>query len=153
MFLEYKAPPEYFFPLRADDLFCGLAPKSFAFLAKIHQTKQFEKGVRFFSGGDSVREVYILRKGKARLLLNDEFKNLRVARTIELNELFGLTEMLAGLPCATDARAITLCTCECFERADFIGFMRSEPEVCFRLLKLLGLNLQKSYKLLFSSIN
>ena len=153
MFLEYKAQFEHHCPLLADDLFRNLSPKSFASLAKIKQTKQFEKGVRFFSKGDSARCVYILQKGKAHLLLTDESKDKHIERLIAPNEIFGLTEAIMNLHYETDAEAITPCTFEFIEREDLLGFLRGKPEVCLELVKLLGLNFQKSYKLFFSSIN
>jgi CRP-like cAMP-binding protein len=153
MFIECQAQPEYFFPLFADKLFCDLSPESLKSLNKIKETKQFRKGFRFFSGEEMPHCIYILREGKVQLLLNDKSKDLQLARLIEPNEIFGLTEIIADLPYEMNAETITLCTCECFEREDFIRFLFSEPEVCFRLVKLLSLNLQKSYELLFSSIN
>ena len=152
MFLENKVTSEYFFPLLADDLFCDLKPKSFASLAKIKQTKQFEKGARLFSRGDAARAIYILQKGKAQLLLNEEFKNLRIARVIQPHEIFGLTETIANLPYETDAETITRCACEFIEREDFIGFLQNEAALRLRLVRLLGTNLHKSRQLFFSSI-
>lgn len=152
MFLEYKAQSEYFLPLLADDLFRDLSQESLESLNKIKETKQFRKGFSFFSGGEMPRRIYLLREGKAQIFLNDRSKDIQIERLIEPNEIFGLIETIANPPYETNAETITLCTCECFEREDFISFLRNEPEVCFRLVKLLGLNLQKSYKLLFSSI-
>ena len=149
MFPEHKLRSEYFFPLFADDLFCDLTPKSLKSLDKIKQTKQFEKDVCFFSSGEIPRCFYILRKGKAQLLLND----IHIVRLIEPNEILGLTVMIADMPCETDAETITPCICEFIKREDFIRFLRNEPEVSFRLVRMLGLHLQKNRQLFFSSIN
>lgn len=153
MFLEYKLHPEYYFPLLADNLFSALMHESIESFDKIKKIKRFAKGDCFFSRGDAPCSIYVLRAGRAQMLLNYKLKNIQIARLIEPNEIFGLTEMIANLPHETDARTITACTCECIGREDFIRFLHDEPEVSFRLLQLLGLNLQKSYKLLFSSIN
>ena len=149
MLLEYKAKSEYFFPLLADQLFCDLTPKSLKSFDKIKQTKRFEKGICFFSRGDMPHFIYLLREGEAELLLNDELKNINIARLIEPNEIFGLTEAIVNLAYETDAKTITSCVCECIGRDDFIHFLEGEPKVCFRLLQLLGLNLQKSYQRFF----
>jgi CRP-like cAMP-binding protein len=151
MSLEYKVKSEYFFPLFADNLFCDLTTKSLKSLDTIKHTKRFQKGVCFFSRGDMPNFIYLLREGKAELLLNDKLNDINIARLIEPDEIFGLTETIVNLPYETGAQTITSCICECIGREDFIRFLQDAPEVCFRLTHLLALNLQKSYR--FSSIN
>jgi len=151
MSLEYRVKFEYFFPLFADNLFCDLTPKSLKSLDTIKHTKRFQKGTSFFSRGDMPNFIFLLREGKAQLLSNNELKDINIVRSIEPNEIFGLTEMILNLPYETGAQTITPCICECIGREDFIRFLQDKPEVCFRLTRLLALNLQKSYR--FSSIN
>jgi CRP-like cAMP-binding protein len=153
MSVEYKVTSEYFFPLFAGDLFCDLKPGSSAAFAKIKQTKQFQKGACIFLRGDAARRIYILRAGKAQLLLNEEFKNKRIARVIEPNEILGVTEAIVNLPYETDAETIAPCTCEFIDRDDFIRFLQNETELRLRLVRLLATNLQKSRQIFFSSIN
>ena len=148
----YKLEPGYLFPILADNLFCGLTAKSCASLAKIKQTKKFHEGETFFSAGEMPCRVYVLREGAARIVLNTA-QNLTASRSIEPNEIVGLTETMANLPYEIKAEAVTSCLCECIRREDFIRFLHDEPEVCFRLVETLGLNLQKAYKFLFFSIN
>lgn len=144
MSLEYDVKSEYFFPLFADKLFGGLTPKSRKSLDKIKQTRQFQKGAHLFAAGDMPCRVYILQKGRARLLFNDELKDIHIAHPIVPNEIFGLTEMIVNLPYETDAETITVCTCECIESEDFIRFLHNDPQVCFRLLQLLAANIKKA---------
>ena len=148
MSLEHKSKSAYFFPLLADDLFCDLTPGSLASLDRIKQTKRFAKNTCFFARDDTPRRIYLLRRGKAQLLLNEDSKNISFGRLIEPNEIFGLTETIANLPYETEAKTITACTCECIGRRDFIRFLKDEPEICFRLVRLLGTNLQKSFSLI-----
>lgn len=152
MRLEDKLEPGFLFPILADNLFCGLAAKSLASLAKIKQTKKIHKGETFFSVGEMPCCVYVLREGAARIILK-RAGNIMANRVIEPNEIIGLTETIANLPYEMKAEAVTSCLCECIRREDFIRFLRNEPEVCFRLVETLGLNLQKAYKFLFFSIN
>ncbi len=152
MFEAIRVKIKYFYLPSADDLFCDLTPESLASLEKIKQIKRLRKEARVFSTGDLPVGIYMLREGRAQLHLNDESKEERIARLIEPNAIFGLTEAFANLPYETDAETITPCLCEFIERADFIYFLQNEPEVCFRLARLLALNLQKADRL-FSSIN
>lgn len=153
MLLEYKVESEYLFPLLTDNLFCDLTPKSRKSLDKIKQTKRFEKGVCFFSRGEMPCCVYLMREGIGQLLLNNAVKDIKIARLIFPNEIFGLTEAIAELPYETKAEALTTCVCECIGQSDFISFLCDEPEVCFRLARQLGSHLQKRHELFVSSIN
>jgi len=144
--LNYEIRSEHFFPLFAGDLFCDLTPESLEALAHIKQTKQLQKGVSFFAAGDTPRYIYLLVKGEAQLFFNDNLKGIDIARLIKPNEIVGLIEMILNLPYETDARTITSCICENIGREDLIRFLHEEPEVCFRLVQLLSLNLQKSYQ-------
>jgi CRP-like cAMP-binding protein len=92
--------------------------------------------------------IYLLVKGKVQLLLNGK----DVIQFIEPDEIFGLTEAIANLPYEMNAETSSTCLCECIGREEFIRFLQTEPEVCFRLVQMLGLNLQKSYQLFISSI-
>ena len=148
---ENKLEPEYLFPILADNLFSGLTAESLASLAKIKKTKKIRKGV-IFSVGQMPCCIYVLREGEAQIVLNDP-ENMPTARPVEPKEIIGLTEAVANMPYEIKVEAVTSCLCECIRREDFIRFLHSEPEVCFRLAEILSSNLQKSYKLFFSSIN
>lgn len=143
MFLEYKVKFEFFFPLFADNLFCDLTPESLESLDKIKQTKQFQKGRHLFSEGDFPCRIYILRKGKAQILFNDKTNDMIISRLIQCDEILGLTEAILNLPYETETRTATPCIVEYIGRDEFIKFLHSEPDVCFRLLRLSCRNLQK----------
>jgi CRP-like cAMP-binding protein len=153
MFLEYDVITEYTLPLSADKLFDDLTPPTLKAFNKIKRTRIFKKSACFFSRGEIPGGVYILRAGRAQIVCRDEFKVTKTVRSIGRNEIFGLTEIFSDLPFELHAETLTPCICECFGRDEFIKFLHGEPEVCFRLLQVLGANLQKSYKLLLSSIN
>lgn len=144
---EIKAKPDYFFQLSANRLFGDLARQSRKSLVAIKQTKQFPKGAHLFVAGDMPCCIYLLVKGKAQLFSDDK----NIVQFIEPDEIFGLTEAILNLPYEINAETLTPCLCACIEREEFIRFLQTEPEVCFRLAQMLGLNLQKSYQLFISS--
>jgi CRP-like cAMP-binding protein len=152
MYPGFNEKYEYFSLPSADDLFGDLTPESLESLNKIKQTKRLRKGMCLFSPGDSPGGIYLLREGRAQLLLNVGSSGEHFARLIEPNVLLGLTETFAGQPFETRAETITPCLFEFIERADFVQFLQEEPQVCFRLAQVLALNLQKTYRF-FSSIN
>lgn len=148
--LEIKSPLAYFSPLFADGLFCAPVTGPGVSFADIKHIKQFEKGVYLFEAGDVAGCIYRLIKGEARLLLSDESQEMRISRLMELNEVLGLSEVICGIPYKIGAKAITACTCEYVGREDLIRFLHDDPEAGSRLARLLGSNLQNSYKFISS---
>jgi len=150
MLIEEQTISEYFFgnAFSADLLFCDLSPRTGQFLTAIKQKKLFKKDEIVFANRQMPCCVYFLREGKAELSTNLTPPENNLVRAVEPNEILGLTEAIGGLPYETSVKTLTPCLFECIERADFIGFLQTEPEVCFRLLHLLGTNLQKFYQFL-----
>ncbi len=152
MLLEFQIKSDNFFPLPADDLFSALTAKSRRALERLKITKRFEKGASFYSAGDAPRRVYVMREGAGQILLESVSKDILFKRLIVPNEIFGLTETIVGEPYEMRAETITPCVCECIARADFVRYLRDEPQICFRLAEMLAANLQKNRRLFFSSI-
>jgi CRP-like cAMP-binding protein len=144
MLNEHQANSECFFgnAFLADDLFYGLLPETQNSLLAVKQTKRFAKDELIFASGQMPCFVYFLKTGEAQVLYNAV-----VVRPVKRNEILGLTEAITNLPYETSVKALTPCLFECVRREDFIRFLQSEPETCFRLLQMLGANLQKVYQL------
>lgn len=149
MLLEKNSKEESIFCnlISANCLFCDLSPEALESLARIKNMIRVQKGVFIFARGDIPSCVYILLDGQAQLVTKDG----KPVCLVEPNEILGLTEMITSLPCQMNAETITPCICERINQEDFIAFLQDEPEICFRLAQLLGLNIQKRYKSLCSS--
>jgi CRP-like cAMP-binding protein len=146
MILKIKSNLEYFSPFFADVLFSATTSESAAALACVKHTTEFPGGGRLFSVGELPRNIYRFIKGRARLQLNPESKEINISRLVEPNEILGFTEAILDLPYQTNASAITSCICECITREDLLEFLHREPEICFRLARRLAENLQNNSK-------
>lgn len=131
--------------LLADELFGDLAPPSRDALERLKRIRNFSKNARFYAEGEARRRVFVLLSGRARF-----FSGAVGGRIVAPREILGLTELLADEPYKTSAAAVTPCVCECFRGEDLLRFLRAEPEVCFRLVKMLNFNLLKTYQILRS---
>jgi CRP-like cAMP-binding protein len=153
--LKHNARIERFFgnSFSADHLFCGLSPKTLKTLTRIKQKEHFPKGIFICKTGNMPHGVYILFQGQAQLNISIEPNEKNVIRPVEPNEIIGLTETLANLPFKTNILTITPCIFEFIESDAFLHFLHDESEICFRLVQLLGLNLQKSYQLFCTSLS
>ncbi len=144
MLIERQKISEHFFSsaLCADDLFCGLPPEAANSLSAIKRDKHFAKGETVFTGGQMPCCIFILLEGEAEIHHQGE------TYSIKQNEILGLTEALANLPYEISVKAAAPCRFECIRRDEFLAFLQTQPEICFRLLQKLGANLQKIYRFL-----
>lgn len=147
MLLKNRTSQEYLFGngFCADMLFCNLPPKSLEFLTRVKHKKQFQKGTAVISEGDLPQCVYVLLRGQAQVLLKKKLNEQTVVRFVEPNEIFGLTEAISNSPFEISVETISPCLFEIIARRDFISFLHNDSSVCFRLVQLLGFNIQKSY--------
>ncbi len=145
MLNKQQANSECFFgnAFLADDLFCGLSPETLHSLLAVKQTKRFTKDEMVFAVEQMPCCIYILTTGDAQFFYAAEL----FGRSVKRNEILGLTEAITDLPYEISVKTTAPCVFECLGRDDFIRFLRNEPEVCFRLLQMLGANLQKVYGL------
>jgi CRP-like cAMP-binding protein len=132
--------------LSAERLFRAASPNIVKNLSRIKQEKSFPEKVSICAVGDTPRGIYILLHGKAQYSRDTETGGKNVLRQIEPNEIVGLTETLAEVPCEINAETVTPCVFEFIESGDLLRFLRRQPDVCFRLAQLLADNLQKSYR-------
>lgn len=144
---QYKNQERFFGrPFLAGQLFCGLSRKTSQALSEIKHPVLFNKSQIIYGIRDLPNNIYILRKGKARLFIATEQKPHCAVRDILINEVIGLPESLAYFQYETGIEAATTCICDSIERKDLIGLLEGNSELCYRLLGVLGDNLNKSYK-------
>lgn len=128
----------------ADDLFRSLAPEVEERLFAARRRKHFGANELIIARAEKPCLIYLLRQGTAQIVYHDE----QPARLLAQNEILGLTEALSNLPCEITVRTVSPCSFDCITHDDFLEFLQNEPEVCFRLLQILGTNLQKLFRLL-----
>lgn len=136
--------------LYADILFCDLSPKTIKFLSLKKKVIRFDKGVSVCQTNAFPKGVYILLQGQSKLSFIDLSGKTHFIRLVKPNELVGLIELLADVENETILETITPCLFEFISRKDFLKFLHNESETCFRLLKPLSFNLQKSYQMIRS---
>ena len=148
MLLEYETRQSFLFRngFLADMLFCNLTPKSLEYLTRIKHKKQFPKGATVISEGAPPTDICVLLKGQARIVFNTKLQNGIVNRFAEPNEIFGLTETISNSPFEISIETITPCLFETISGGDFLRFLHKDSRVCFRLVQLIGFNLEKSYR-------
>lgn len=147
-----SAPKSDFFlgnPVWSEDLFTGLPGSVSRKIAGARKFRRVEKGAALFTRGERAEAVFTLVSGNARLVV-DTGSHRCLTRSIELGEVFGLPEAVADGSYETSVIAETVCVFEEVKASDFSFILHRSPQLCFRLVKVLGTNLDTGRRLLSS---
>jgi CRP-like cAMP-binding protein len=124
---------------RDDELFLALSPLSLAHVEEMRSRIEVASATRVFGAGDDPEAVYVLVSGDAHIVDARE----RPLRFASRREMIGITEIVCAEPHCFGVRTVTECVFYRIEREEFLSFLRSEPDICFKLLEILGRNLRQ----------
>lgn len=141
MLIENGTISEKFFgtAFLADELFKNLPPDAAEKLRAITKRQNFEANSSVFTRGQKTNCIYLLREGSAQIVFHDD----QPAGFAVKGEIFGLTEALSNLPFEASVKTLTACSFDCIDGDELADFLQKEPEICFKLVRVLGTNLQK----------
>ena len=137
---------DHFFDSRlcVNQLLKDLSPVTVRAFESVKRTRAYPKGSLIFSEGESPQGVYLLRQGRARLILDLGRKRERVVRIAEAGEVLGLSATIANEPYEASVETLTSCRVDFISRQQFVRLLHEQPEVCFRVVQLLGHNVHVS---------
>jgi CRP/FNR family cyclic AMP-dependent transcriptional regulator len=130
--------------LKKIPLFSTLDDNGMNYLKDVAIKRSFPKNTILFSRGDESDALYLLYKGSAKAIINDETGKEIVLSTVGPGEYFGEISFLDG-----EARSATVVTREPVQvlivyKNDFKKILFSNPDIVFRLLKELLNKLRRS---------
>ncbi|HRH42065.1 MAG TPA: cyclic nucleotide-binding domain-containing protein [Pyrinomonadaceae bacterium] len=133
-------------PISAQRLFSDLPIKTKKKLAFIRQSKEIQKRKTILEIGSFPQNFYVLRAGKAQIIIKNQLNQQTLTRLVEIKEIVGLTQFLGNSP--NETKVVTLSTCyfDVFPCHEFLNLLKEENELGFRLAGILSLDLQISYK-------
>lgn len=149
---QRSGPASDFFlgnPVWSDDLFKGLPRKVANKLAGARKFLRLEAGEALFSRGEKAEKVYTLVSGNARLIVDTGARRC-LSRKIGPGEVFGLPEAVADGIYGTSVIAGSDCLFEAVSASDFSFILQLSPQLSFRLVRVLGTNLDAGRRLLSS---
>ncbi len=130
-------------PVCIDDLLLHPGSDARRHLTALQHKTFFSAGERLFPLRESRRGVFILIKGRAQLISEAGTHFRRFVRFAKAHEILGLSESIENLPYLVNVETITPCVFEYIRRDDFLRYLVNEPDVCYRLLKVLGLSVHR----------
>lgn len=114
-----------------------------AFEATAH-VRHYPPGTTVYRRGRPVRGVFLIQKGRARLLLGEGGGlALHLAGP---GSVLGLGETISGSPYDATAETVEPCDIAFLRREDFLAYLRQNCALCLQLVQLLSEDLHQLYQ-------
>ncbi len=130
----------------ANQLLEGLSQEAARAFEEMKQTNTYPSGATLFTEGGAPLGIYILREGRAKLILNPDKNRAQIIRISEPGEVLGLSAAIANEPYEMTVETLAPCRIDFVSRKELLRYLHEQPEVCFRVVQLLGQTLHESYE-------
>jgi CRP-like cAMP-binding protein len=124
-------------------LFQGLGYKELDALIPVTRTVSLTKREELFHKGDPGAQVYVVIRGKLKVLTTSEGGDDVVFSILGPGEVFGEIALLGGTPRTATVIAIDPCELLIIDRRDFLSFLRGHPDVAINLLEVLAQRMKR----------
>lgn len=129
-------------------LFSSLAPDSLEKLGNAVRPRSLKSGDVLFYKGDNGDAMYIIRRGKIKIVLPSAVGEEIIVTLLKDNDFFGAMAMLDGMPRSADAVAITECDILVLGRSEFLSILQSDINALKTILCDLSQMIRKTDDLL-----
>jgi CRP/FNR family transcriptional regulator, cyclic AMP receptor protein len=125
-------------------LFTALSTEERRGLAACLQRRQYVKRQIIFVKGDPGTSLYLIETGRVKIVLTSEEGKERVLSILGPHDFFGELALLDGEPRSADAVAQEACQLWLLQRADFLRYLETQPQVATKLLAVLSRRLRQT---------
>lgn len=134
--------------LRSVPLFAGLDDEATRELRALLQIREVPGETPLFQFGDSGDAMYLIDSGRVRISVHDSFGHAVTLAELGGGDFFGEMAVLDGKSRAADATVIEDARLAILRRADFIAFVRRNPDVALKMLSAITTRLRDTDELL-----
>jgi CRP-like cAMP-binding protein len=124
-------------------VFADLAPRELDALAGLTHTRKLAAREVLFHKGDPVSQVYVVVRGRLRVLAQSADGTDVVFGILDPGEVVGEIALLAGGQRTASVLAIEPSELLGLDRRDFLALLRSRPQLSVRLLQVLAERLRR----------
>ena len=124
-------------------IFASLKPSLLDELARSAKRRQFASGELLVKEGDAATTFFVLCSGEAEVVKGLELEGGKVVGNLTGGDFFGEMALLDDFPRADSVRATSDCECLVLARWDFLGLIRTSPEVALAILPVLSQRLRE----------
>jgi CRP/FNR family transcriptional regulator, cyclic AMP receptor protein len=134
--------------LHRNDSFCDLPEPALKALQKIEHTTTYPAGAILFMEGQAARGVYILCRGRVKLLTTSSEGRTLILKIAEPGEGLGLSSVIGGKPYEVTAEILQPAQLTYIAREEFLKFIGEHGEACLHFARHLGRDCHSAYDLL-----
>ena len=134
----------------SDDFYFGLSATTIKELQKIEHVASFPAGAIIFMEGQAARGVYVLRKGRVKLLTTNSDGRTLIMKIAKPGEALGLNSVITGKPYDLTAEILQPAELAFIPRADFLKCITEHGDACMHFASHLSRDCQAAYDLVRS---
>jgi len=126
--------------LPAGQFLCNVAAPNAPTPESEKPAQEYGKGEVLFAEGESAQGVFVLCKGRVKVLLCTGQGESVILKIAEPGELLGLSAAVSGKPYGTTAETTESCQAHFVPREAFLQLIRGKPELCLWVARQLSAN-------------
>ncbi len=139
--------------LRSVPLFASLSDEAATELRSLLTENDVPSKTHLFHKGDTGDAMYLIERGKVRISIIDEDRKEITLAELAQGDFFGEMSLIDGRQRSADASVIDDARFAVLSRADFLTFVRSNPDVALGMLGALSDRLRRTDELLRSRVS
>ena len=123
---------------RTERLFCDLPGAALQAFENIKYATAYPKGAVLFVEGQAPRGIFVLCKGRVKMSICATDGKTLIVKIAEPGEVLGLSATVSGKPYELTAETIDPCQVNFVKRDDFLHFLKSHSDACFKVAEQLS---------------
>jgi len=139
--------------LRSVPLFASLSDDAATQLRNLLTENEVPSKTQVFHKGDTGNAMYLIERGKVRISITDEDRKEITLAELAQGDFFGEMSLIDGRQRSADASVVDDARFAVLSRADFLAFVRSNPDVALGMLGALSDRLRRTDELLRSRVS
>jgi len=124
---------------RQGRIVCNLDQAGLQAFETIKYTTAYPKGAVLFLEGQAPRGIFVVCKGQVKLSLGDRTGKTLILKIVDAGEVLGLGATFSGKPYESTAETITPCQISFAKREEFLRFLKSNSDACFKVAEQLSI--------------
>ena len=136
--------------IRKNELFNGLENNELETLVKLTRQKKASRNTFIIKEGDESQEMYVIKQGKAEVMLNNENGDELILSTLNEGDIFGELSLLDGKPRSANVVALEDCVLLVIHKADFYEFLYKNNNASIQVIKYLCQKLRNTNQIAHS---
>ncbi|MFH1538482.1 MAG: Crp/Fnr family transcriptional regulator [bacterium] len=130
--------------LREVPLFSDFSAKELKVLEQTAQVRQYGKGDEIVHRSEEGDTFFSILEGKVKVILTDDESKEYILGVLRPKEFFGELALLDGEPRSATVVALEETEVLALQRDDFLQQIKKHPELCIKLMIVLGRRLRKA---------